>query len=148
MKDRSTIIDSDVSDSLLSACSAIKSSCSALAQSGSKMYPKIEDVAASFYCGTIMASLHLEEILEANPKHPEALMLLSTLKLLHGNKDESHEYIIRFLHTKSPDKAYTGFAILMKKELVKEKHEIDYGKILKRQLVIIRKLQNCFFAIP
>ena len=131
----------EINEALNKACSAIQLGYTAVANAGSTLFPKA-DVPATSFAFNLMGSMHLERVIDLDPKNPIALSLLCSLELLEGSKNRAQILLNRLLRCKSIDRASLALAKIIEQEITKETENMRWGKILERQFRVLQKLEK------
>ena len=105
------------------------------------LFPKA-DVPATSFAFNLMGSMHLERVIDLDPKNPIALSLLCSLELLEGSKSRAQILLNRLLRCKSIDRASLALGKIIEQEITKETENVRWDKILERQFHVLQKLEK------
>lgn len=127
----------DVAESLLKACQCIK--WRQLAKVKSKLVPTEEDAGMLIFCGFLLASCHLEHVLELLPKLPQALALQASLELMAGQRKSARNLLKRLLLANPMDIRCFTLCHVLQDQIGKDK--IDYRKLIKAMEPLVKKIE-------
>ena len=128
----------DVAKSLLKACSCIK--WRQLAKMKSKLVPTEEDAGMLIFSGFLLASCHLDLVLELLPKLPQALALQGSLELMAGNRKSARKLLNRLLLANPMDIRCFTLCHVLQDQIGEDK--IDYRKIIKAMEPLVKKIEQ------
>ena len=131
----------EINKALNKACSAIQLGYTAVANAGTSLFPKA-DVPSASLAFSLMGWMHLERVIDLDPKNPIALSLLCSLELLEGSKSRAQMLLNKLLRCKSIDKTSLELGKIIEQEITKETENVRWDKILKRQLRVLQKLEK------
>jgi hypothetical protein len=131
----------EINEALNKACSAIQLGYTAVANAGTSLFPKA-DVPAASLAFSLMGWMHLERVIDLDPKNPIALSLLCSLELLEGSKSRAQILLNRLLRCKYIDRASLALGKIIEQEITKETENVRWDKILERQFRVLQKLEK------
>ena len=130
-----------INEALGKACDAIQMGYIAIANSGTTLFPQ-DDAPAASLSFNLMGWMHLQRVVEIDPKNPVALSLLCSLELLEGNKREARALLNRLSDCKSSDRTSLTLGSIINQEIAKEAQDMRLDKILHKQFRVLQKIKR------